>query len=144
MASTKQTALARARARRVELDRDRAARDNRVEQAAARVFVLLDERAAAERKIAAGNAGIGRELRALTGEGLAVEAVAELCDLEVADVRRLLRTPAGVGEGGAPAGTADSTATASVTHLRFAAGAEQAGESVGDQAAEAAASTGAG
>lgn len=49
MASVQQTALAKARERRVALDRDRAARDNRAVPAAAQVFVLLEQHAAAER-----------------------------------------------------------------------------------------------
>ena len=99
MADTKQTALGRARARRVKLDRDRAARDNRVKQAVAKVLVLLDERAAAEQAVVAANADLGKALHGLTYEGLAVGAIAKLCDLDTGDLRRLLRRtgPAQVG-----------------------------------------------
>lgn len=92
MPSLKQTALAKARQRRVELDRDRAARDSRVEQCAARVFVLLEQQAAAERAKQQANAGIGQALRELLTDGVTVDGAAELCELDLADVRRLLRT----------------------------------------------------
>ncbi len=48
MASTKQAALAKARQRRLALDQDRAARDSRVELAAAEVYVLIEERVASK------------------------------------------------------------------------------------------------
>ena len=110
MASQKQAALTKARERRVALDRNRAARDNRVEQAAAKVFVLLEQHADAETAMQEASAGVSKALRELIGEGLTVDGVAELCELEVGEVRRLLRTAAP-----APA------ETASVTQLRAAA-----------------------
>lgn len=106
MASQKQAALNKARERRVALDRDRAARDNRVEQAAAKVFVLLEQHAEAERAMQDAHAGVGKALRELLEEGITVDGVAELCELEVGEVRRLSRAATPV-----PAG-------ASVTQLR--------------------------
>ena len=95
MASTKQAALAKARQRRVALDQDRAARDSRVELAAAEVYVLIEDRSAAEQAMHAANVAVGAVLRRLLEqESLTLEGVAQLCDLELAEVRRLTRTSA--------------------------------------------------
>ncbi len=107
MASQKQAALNKARERRVALDRDRAARDNRVEQAAAKVFVLFEQHAAAEQAMQDAHAGVGKALRELLEEGITVDGVAELCELEVGEVRRLSRSA-----------TPAPAETASVTQLR--------------------------
>jgi hypothetical protein len=89
-----QAARQKARDRRIALDVGREARDRRIEDAAACVFERLEERAEAERTIAATNAVIGEALTRLTGEGLGVDAVAELLELEVAEIRRLSRVAA--------------------------------------------------
>ncbi len=107
MAGQKQAALNKARERRVALDRDRAARDDRVEQAAARVFLLLEQHDAAEQAMQKANTETAKELRKLLEEGITLDGVAELCELEVAHVRRLVRTA-----------TSAPTETASVTQLR--------------------------
>lgn len=99
MPNVRRAALVRARERRVALDWDRQARDARVEQAAARVFLGAEQRAAAERAVQDANVGMGRALLELLAERIAVEDVAELCDLDVADVRRLMRLPATRGGG---------------------------------------------
>ncbi len=124
MANLKQAALVKARERRVALDRDRAARDGRVEQAAARVFVLLEQRVAAQVAMLAADAGIGQALRELVEEGIPTEGVAQLCELEVAEVRRLVRTSP-------PASPLDSGGSATVTALGPASPAE-ADEQPGD------------
>jgi hypothetical protein len=112
MASTKQAALAKARQRRVALDQDRAARDSRVELAAAEVYVLIENRSAAEQAVQAANVAIGAVLRRLIEqESLTLDGVAQLCELELAEVRRLTRTAAMTP---APPGTA---AEASVTEI---------------------------
>ncbi len=107
MASSKQAALSRARERRVALDRDRAARDNRVEQAAARVFVLREQHAAAAQAMQKTNTEVGKALRELLEEGIGLAGVAELCELDVGQVRRLVRTA-----------TSAPAEAASVTQLR--------------------------
>lgn len=89
-----QAARQKARERRVALDVDREARDRRVEDAAAAVFAGLEERAAAEAVVAAANAAIGSALVRLAGEGLGVDAVVQLVDLDAAQVRRLSRAVA--------------------------------------------------
>ena len=80
MARSVQAARQKARERRVALDVDREARDRRVEGAAA-----------AEAVAAAANAAIGSALVRLAGEGLGVDAVVQLVDLDAAQVRRLSR-----------------------------------------------------
>ena len=133
MANVKRAALAKARERRLALDRDRQARDSRVEQAAARVFLAVEQRDAAERAVHDANLGIGKALLELLAERIAMEDIAELCDLDTAEVRRLVRLPAlassGAGadrpDAATPAGAVDGAADpgrgagpATVTQLR--------------------------
>lgn len=118
VANGRQAALARARERRIALDEGRDARDLRVEETAAEVFVLLEERAAAETKASETSAAIGERLRRLLAEDVGVDGVAQLVDLDVAEVRRLTRPAAAEkaevmaatasrdGAGGAPAAPA--------------------------------------
>ncbi|GGM09540.1 hypothetical protein [Nakamurella endophytica] len=109
-------ARARAQERMAALHAERAARDQRIEDAAADVFAELDAKTAAaarralaveaaqraiadaeqaEREaVAAADARIGTGVAALKGEGLTVAQIAELVTLPAADVRRLLRGPA--------------------------------------------------
>ena len=93
--NNKQAALQKARARRIELDRDRDLRDQRIEEAAAEVFVLLEQRASAELVVVETNAAIAEQLRRVLAENMGVEGVAALVDLDVSEVRRLTRA---VGE----------------------------------------------
>ncbi len=129
MANVKRAALVKARERRVALDRDRQARDTRVEQAAARVFLGVEQRDVAERAVHDANVGIGKALLELLAERIAVEDVAQLCDLDTSEVRRLVRLAAVVAGGpgaaqadaAAPAGEADGAGeagSATVTQLR--------------------------
>jgi DNA-directed RNA polymerase specialized sigma24 family protein len=92
-----QQALARARERRIELDRDRAARDRRVEQAVAEVLMLLDEREQVQQRLAELAPATGQVLRRLQQEGITLAQAAKLCALEVAEVRQLTRTARGSG-----------------------------------------------
>lgn len=98
MANLRQAALVRARHKRVELDRDRAARDGRIEAAAAEVFVQQQARADAEQAVVQADVEIGGALRLLLEDGLTVEAAAQLCDLTVAEVRRLTRQQVRAGQ----------------------------------------------
>jgi hypothetical protein len=94
VANGKQAALARARERRIALDEGRDARDRRIEETAAEAFVLLAERAAAEAKVSETSAAIGERLRRLLAEDVGADGVAQLVDLDVAEVRRLTRPAA--------------------------------------------------
>lgn len=98
MANARQAALAKARQRRVELDRDRAARDSRIETAAADVFVQQQLRVDAEQAVARADVAIGAALRRLLTDGVAVEGAAQLCDLSETEVRRLTRDRARVDQ----------------------------------------------
>ena len=100
-----QAALTRARERRIELDRGRDERDRRVEQAVAEVLVLRGERAQLQQRLAELAPATGQALRQLQREGVTLGQAAELCELEVAEVRRLVRSARGSGHPGpTPAG----------------------------------------
>jgi hypothetical protein len=101
VANAKQAALVRARQQRIALDRDRDARDRRLEHATAEVFVLLDQRAEVERQFDAVTATLGEALRSVIAEGVDARAAAQLVCMEVAEVRRLVRS--------SPGSTADAT-----------------------------------
>lgn len=113
----KRVALVKARERRVALDRDRQARDSRVEQAAARVFLGVEQRDAAERAVHDAGVGIGQALLELLAERMKVDDVAELCDLDTTEVRRLVRLAAAVagGPAAAQAGPAAPAGSVAVT-----------------------------
>lgn len=104
-----QAARQKARDRRIAMDVDREARDRRIEDAAAQVFTRLEQRAEAEAAIAAANAAIGTAVVKLAAEGLNAEAVAQLLELEVVEVRRLCRAAANVAAGTAVGESHDAT-----------------------------------
>jgi len=119
VASTKQAALAKARQRRVALDQDRAARDSRVELAAAEVYLLIEHRSAAEQAVQAANVAISAVLRRLLEqESLTLDGVAQLCELELAQVRRLTRTPTPPAAAASSPVTPQASDAATVTELR--------------------------
>ena len=103
VANAKQAALVRARQQRIALDRDRDARDLRLEHATAEVLVLLDQRAQAEQQVDAVNAKLGGALRSLLAEGVDARVAAQLVGIEVVEVRRLVRP--------SPESTADAAGT---------------------------------
>ena len=86
-----QAALTRARKRRLAVDAERDERDRRVEQAAADVFVLLDERADAVAKLTDLDEQIGCAVRRIAAEGLTLASVSTLLELDLADVRNLAK-----------------------------------------------------
>ena len=98
--SVKQEALTKARTRRLVLDADRDARDRRVVAAAAEVFVQLAERAQAEHAVIAANSAIGAALRCVLAEGVGIDGVARLVDMDPAEVRRLVKFAASVESDG--------------------------------------------
>ena len=115
VANSAVAARARAQERLAALHVERAARDRRIEDAAAAVFAELDGKAlAGERRalavaaaqraitdaeraereaVAAADQRIGGWVAALKAEGLTVAQIAELVTLPASDVRRLLRDP---------------------------------------------------
>ncbi len=105
-AAAKARALEKARVRRIELDKERDARDRRLEDAAADVLVLLEQRAEAHQLVERANSAIGKALRRMTEEDASAERIAALCDLDAGEVKRLMKTarpdpstPASEGEG---------------------------------------------
>jgi hypothetical protein len=95
---SRQAALVRARERRRELDRDRDAQDQRIEEATAEAFVALDTRGEAQEAVAAATAQLGIAVRKLLAEDVTAEKAAALLELDMAEVRRLSKaTPATPG-----------------------------------------------
>ena len=86
-----QAARVKARQRRIDMEHDRAARDTRIEHAAAAVFTALAAKARAEQNVHAAEADVGQSLRQLLQEGLTTSQAAQLCDLPPTAVQRLLR-----------------------------------------------------
>ena len=90
-AKVDQAARVKARERRLAMERDRAARDSRIEDAAAAVFAALASRTDAERATTAADERVAGGLRRLVGEGLTTHQAAQLCDLTAGAAQKLLR-----------------------------------------------------
>ena len=90
-AKVDQAARVKARERRLAMERDRAARDSRIEYAAAAVFAALASRTDAERATAAADERVAHGLRRLLEEGLTTHQTAQLCDLTAGTAQKLLR-----------------------------------------------------
>jgi hypothetical protein len=88
-AAVNKTALAKARERRRELDRERDAQDERIEEATAKTLVTLEGLAEAEAARDAAAAVVGEAVRALLAEDVTPERAAALLDVDVTEVRRL-------------------------------------------------------
>ena len=109
-----QAARAKARKRRLEMEHDRAARDTRIEHAAAAVFTALAAKEQAERDVHAAEGQVGQSLRRLLQEGLTTTQAAQLCDLRPTAVQRLQRR--------CPADTARQRTTPAATRRTRASG----------------------
>jgi hypothetical protein len=94
--------IAKAKQRRLELDKDKEARDARIDQAAADVYLAQDERDEAAKVIEAADAKIGAAVVRILAEGVPMAQVAELTELSVNQVQKL------------KAATVESTETARV------------------------------
>jgi hypothetical protein len=117
VAKLEQQARTRARARRIALDYDRAARDRRVEAAAAEAILALEVRGDAERDVRAAEVLVGDALHRILAEGVKVGSAAQLCHLSVGEVQRFRQAanmapyssghvgPAGPNPVGLPDGT---------------------------------------
>ena len=86
-----QAARAKARQRRIDMEHGRAARDTRIEQAAAAVFTALTAKTRAEQDVHTAEGQVGQSLRRLLQEGLTTTQAAQLCELPPTAVQRLLR-----------------------------------------------------
>jgi hypothetical protein len=81
--------IAKARQRRLELDKDKEARDARIDQAAADVYLAQDERDDAAKVIEVADAKIGAAIKRMLAEGVPLAQVAELTELSVNQVQKL-------------------------------------------------------
>jgi hypothetical protein len=86
-----QAARVKARERRLAMERDRAARDSRIEDAAAAVFAALALKTEAERTCTAADERVAHGLGRLLEEGLTTHQAAQLCDVTTGAAQRLLR-----------------------------------------------------
>ena len=118
----------RARARRLKLDADRIAREERVDAAVAEFELSRAACDDARLALDAAEVNLGRAVTAVLAEGEPVDRVAALCELNSAEVRRLSKlaveqapmrrqptsgrktTPAPSGEVGAPTDAASGAA----------------------------------
>jgi hypothetical protein len=81
--------LKAARERRLRLDPDQLAREERIDEAAVDVEVAWEERAAAEQAVVDAELAAAAAIGRLLGERLAVKDVVRLTGLDLATVRRL-------------------------------------------------------
>jgi hypothetical protein len=89
--SRQSAALATARARRRELDRERDSQDLRVEQATAEALVMLQLRGEAQTALEVASAELGTALRTLLEQDVSAERAAALLELDLTEVRRLTK-----------------------------------------------------
>ena len=105
-ASRQALALTRARERRRELDRQRDEADRRIEEATADALVALEVRVEAQRALDTASVELADAIRILLRHDVSVERAGALLDVDVSDVRRLLRMrPAGGGTTAQSVGT---------------------------------------
>ena len=88
--------LARARQRRLELEKGRAERDARIDQAVADVYLAQDEREAAVAAVGRAEGKIGDAIGQVMAEGVRMAQVAELVKLSVNQVQKLRAAAVGV------------------------------------------------
>lgn len=91
-AAAQQQARVKARERRVALEHDRFARDQRVEAAAVLALVALCEREAACSQARAAEVRVGHALWAIIAEGVPSTGAASLCDLSAGEAGRQRRS----------------------------------------------------
>lgn len=91
-AASQLQARAKARARRIAVEHDRVARDQRVEDATVVAIGALGDREAALGQVRACEVRVGHALRAITAEGITVDGAARLCDLTAGEARSLRRS----------------------------------------------------
>jgi hypothetical protein len=98
--------LQRARQRRLELDKDREAREARRDAAVADVYQAQEDRQEAVEAIELAEQRIGEALNRILGEGVALAQAAELTELSVTQLQRMRAAATGEarsGPGQAPA-----------------------------------------
>ena len=113
MASTAkagQTARQKARERRIALEAETKARNDRIENWTAAVFTGVEERDRALQAAASAEDAMAGGLIGLAGEGLTTSEVADLCEMTVGEVQKLMkrRRDAGSGEGANASGSGEA------------------------------------
>ncbi len=88
-ASAQQQGRLTARVRRIAVEHERVARDQRVAAAAEVAILALGEREARWGQVRAAEVRAGRALQAIIAEGVTAGGAAILCDLSVAEARAL-------------------------------------------------------
>jgi len=83
------SARERARLAKANLDKDRAATEKLIEDAATLFYASTDLRAAAQAKVGEHEQSMGRAIVTLTDNGQSVERIATLCGIDAREVRRL-------------------------------------------------------
>jgi hypothetical protein len=81
--------IAKARQRRLELDKDKEARGARIDQAVADVYLAQDERDEAGKVVEAADAKIGAAIARILAERVPMAQVAELTEMSVNQVQKL-------------------------------------------------------
>jgi hypothetical protein len=111
-AGEREARIAKAKQRRLELDKDREARDARIDQAVADVYLAQDERDEAAKVIEAAEAKMGEAIVRILAEGVPMAHVAELTELSVNQVQKLKAATIETAGGPGRAGQSMSTAAA--------------------------------
>jgi hypothetical protein len=88
-AGEREARIAKAKQRRLELDKGKEARDARIDQAVADVYLAQDERDEAAKVIEAVDTKIGAAIVRILAEGVPMAQVAELTELSVNQVQKL-------------------------------------------------------
>jgi len=115
-AGEREARIAKAKQRRLELDKDKEARDARIDQAVADVYLAQDERDEAAKVIEAADAKMGKAIVRILAEGVPMAQVAELTELSVNQVQKLkaatVEQTETAGGPGRPGGASQSIGTA--------------------------------
>jgi hypothetical protein len=88
-AGEREARIAKAKQRRLELDKDKEARDARIDQAVADVYLAQDERDEAAKVIEAADAKMGKAIVRILAEGVPMAQVADLTELSGNQVQKL-------------------------------------------------------
>jgi DNA-directed RNA polymerase specialized sigma24 family protein len=85
------TARRRARERRIALEAETKARNDRIENWTASFFTCVEERDRALQAVASADDAMADGLIALTAEGLTTKEVANLCEITVGEAHKLMK-----------------------------------------------------
>jgi hypothetical protein len=117
MASTAkagQTARQKARERRIALEAETKARNDRIENWTTEVFTGVEERDRALQAAASAEDAMADGLIGLAGEGLTTSEVADLCEMTQGEVQKLMKRRRDAGGPDAGTGAASKASSTSV------------------------------